>query len=105
MGRLDRIIEIQRWTITRDPRFGSEIVTWVKVEDVWAEQVWVKPAERYLESSKRRANVSTKRFKILAGVDVDETMRVIDDYGETWDILGIIKNDQQYLTLQLEHRA
>ena len=29
-------------------------------------------------------------------------MRVIDDNGKTWGIQGIIKNDRQYMTLQLE---
>ena len=50
MGRLNRLIEIQRKVITRDPRFGSEIVTWVKLDTLWAELVQVKPAERLVVS-------------------------------------------------------
>ena len=93
-GRMDRIIEIQRRVVTRDS-VGGEIETWVKVEGVWAELLEQKPSESYLPESKRLANRSTRRYQILAGVKVDETMRVIDDYGKTWDIRGIMENDRQ----------
>ena len=32
-------------------------------------------------------------------------MRVIDDHGVLWNIIGIIKNDRQFLTLQVGHQA
>ena len=102
MGRLNRLIEIQRKVITRDPRFGSEVETWVKLDTVWAELVQVKPEERFIRQSNRTVNVSTKRFRLFTRDDVDELMRVIDDAGKTWGIQGIIKNDRQYMTLQLE---
>ena len=105
MSAMNRIIEIQRRTVTRDS-FGSEVVAWTRVDVVWAELVREKPSERYLEGSKRTVNLSIRRYRIHAGVvNVDETMRVIDDYGVAWDIQGIIKNDRQFLTLQLQHSA
>ena len=104
MGRLNRVIEIQEQAVTRD-RFGSEVTTWVKVDLVWAELVDQKPSERFLKGSKRVKNQSTKQFRILAGVKVNELSRVYDDYGVQWNVVGIIKNDRQYLTLQLEHLA
>ena len=104
MGRLNRIIEVQRRTVTRDA-FGSEVEAWVTLDNVWAEKVQVKPAERFIEISARTVNQSTAQFKILQRDDVDETMRVIDDNAATWGIIGIIKNDRRFLTLQLGHLA
>ena len=102
MGRLNRVIEIERLTVTRDS-FGGEVEQFVTLAKVWAEKLQVKPAERFIETSARTVNQSTAQFKILQRGDLDETMRVIDDYGAFWDIIGIIKNDRQYLTLQVAH--
>ena len=102
MSSLNRLIEIQRRAVTRDS-FGSEVVTWVKVDTVWAELLQQKPSERFLKTSKRTVNMSTKRYRILAREDVNELMRVVDEWGQPWDITGIIKNDRQFLTLQLQH--
>ena len=104
MGRLNRIIEVQHRTVTRDS-FGGEIEAWVTVANVWAEKVQVKPAERFIKTSARTVNSSTAQFKILQREDVDETMRVIDDHGTRWGIIGIIKNGRQFLTLQVGHLA
>ena len=104
MGRLNRPIEIQRRTVTRDS-FGAEIEQFVTLANVWAEKVQVKPSERFIETSARTVNQSTARFKILQRDDINETMRVIDDHGARWDIIGIIKNDRQFLTLQVGHLA
>ena len=82
MGRLNRIIEIQHLTITRDA-FGSEIQASVHMAKVWAEKLQLKPAERFIETSARTVIQSMAQFKILQRGDVDEAMRVIDDYGAT----------------------
>ena len=104
MGRLNRVIEIEHRTVTRDS-FGSEIEAWVTLAEVWAEKVQVKPAERFIKSSARTVNTSTAQFKILRREDLDETMRVIDDHGVLWNIIGIIVNGRQFLTLQVGHLA
>ena len=52
MGRLNRIVEIQHRTVTRDS-FGSEIETFVELDTVWAEKVEVKPSEKFIETSAR----------------------------------------------------
>ena len=104
MGQANRVIEVQRRTVTRDS-FGGEIETWVHLAKVWAEKLQVKPAERFIKTSARTVNSSTAQFKILQRDDLDETMRVIDDHGVLWGIIGIIKNGRQYLTLQVGHLA
>ena len=120
MGRLNRIIEIQRRTVTRDS-FGAETETWLTLDSVWAEKLSTKPSERFVNESKRLVNQSTASFRIRAlgadnrdvlagGVvsspdDPNELDRVLDDNGVLWDIIGIIKGDRQYLTLQVGHLA
>ena len=99
---LNRLIELQARTVKRD-QYGSEVGLWGKLVSVWAEKLSVKPAERFVKTSARTVNTSTTQFKILAREDVNEVMRVIDDNGVTWNILGIIKNDRTYLTLQVGH--
>ena len=101
---MNRIIEIQRRDVTRDS-FGSEVVTWVRLAQVWAEKVQVRPAERFIKAAARLVNQSTAQFRILQGSNVDELMRVIDDNGVTWNIIGIIRNDRQFETLQVAHLA
>ena len=103
MGRLNRIIEIEHWTVTRDA-FGSEIEAWVTLAKVWAEKLATKPAERFAKTSARTVDTSLKQFRFMqrADLDLDETMRVIDDYGVRFGIVGIRKNGRQLVTLQLK---
>jgi len=35
-GRLDRLIRIEKPTITRDPNYGSSVTTWNEYATVWA---------------------------------------------------------------------
>ena len=115
---MNRIIEIQRKTVTRDS-FGGVIADWQTLSSVWAERLSTKPSERFLQGSKRLVNQSTASFRIRAyptqhpGADgggvvsspdePNELDRVVDDNGILWDILGIVKNDRRFLTLQVGH--
>ena len=104
MGRLNRLIEVQKFTVSRDS-FGGEVMAWVTLATVWAERVTWKPKQKFVQGSNRFVNISTSSFKIHQRTDLDETMRVIDDYGAEWDILGIFTNDRQFITLQVGHTA
>ena len=118
MGVRNRIITIERKTVTRDS-FNSEVEAWVELAQVWAEKFTTKPSEKFVNESKRLVNLSTVSFRINApvmpgpgGIGVEpspfepnELDRVVDDDGTTWDIIGIVKNDRQFLTLQLAHTA
>ena len=103
MGRLNRVIEIEHFTVTRDS-FGGEIKAWVTLAKVWAEKLQLKPDERFIKTSDITVNTSTVQFRFLQrdDLDLDETMRVIDDYGVKWGIVGILKNGRQFVTLQLK---
>ena len=104
MGRLNRVIEIERLEVIRDS-FGSEVEQFVTLAKVWAEKLQLKPGERFIKTSARAVNTSTVQFRFMQreDLDLDETMRVIDDYGVMWGIVGIIKNGRQFVTLQLVH--
>ena len=104
MGRLNRLIEIEHRTVTRDA-FGSGVEQFVTLAEVWAERVSWKPKQKFVQGSARFVNISTSSFRIHQREDLDETMRVRDDYGAEWDILGIVSNDRQFLTLQVGHVA
>ena len=99
---LNRLVEIQHRGVTRDS-FGGEIEKWDKLAIVWAERLSVKPSERFIKTAARTVNTSQATFRILARAGVNEQMRLIDDSEITWDIIGIIKNDWKYLTLQVGH--
>ena len=101
---LNRIITIEQFVSTRDS-FGSVIQNWVELDRVWAEKLRVKPSERFIQTSARTVNTSQTRFKIRQRGDLDETMRVLDDNATLWNIIGLLKNDRQFLTLQVGHLA
>ena len=102
MGRLNRVIEIERREVTRDS-VGSEVEQFVTLAKVWAEKLQGKPGERFIKTSARTVNTSTAQFRFMQreDLDLDETMRVIDDYGVQWGIIGIVKNGRQFVILQL----
>ena len=104
MGRLNRLIEVQEFTVTRDS-FGGERRGWVTLAQVWAERLTWKPKQKFVQGSARFVNISTSSFRIHQREDLDETMRVLDDFGAEWDILGLMKNDRQFMTIQVGHTA
>ena len=104
MGRLNRLITIQDKTVTRD-QYGGSIEQWVELAVVWAERIIWKPKQKFIQGSARFVNISTSSFRLLqrADLDLDETMRVLDDNAILWDIIGIVKTDRQFVTLQVGH--
>ena len=103
MGRLNRVIEIEHFTSTRD-LFGSVVEGWSTLAQVWAEKLDPRPSEEFSEFARRTVDTSLKQFRFHQREDLnlDEKMRVIDDYGVVWGIIGILKHDRQFVTLQLQ---
>ena len=89
VGQLNRIISIEKPTVARDS-FGSEILTWGELAEVWAN---VQPAgaeERYRQESNREQSLRRAIFRIRYRDDVYEIDRIVDDAGLIWDIEGIV---------------
>ena len=89
--RLNRIISIQRATQARD-RYGSEILTYGELAEVWAEKRrGNRPSsERFLNDSNKEQALRRAVWRIRFRDDVYEIDRILDDAGLIWDIEGII---------------
>lgn len=76
-SKLDTRIRIERKSVTSDPLYGTEAVTWVEFATVWAEVEDVLPsrAERLADSIVIANRPARIRMRYLAGTTPD--MRVI----------------------------
>lgn len=76
-SKLDTRIRIERKTITRDPQYGTEEVSWAEFACVWAEVKDILPskAERLADSIQIGRRPARIRIRYLAGLAAD--MRVI----------------------------
>ena len=97
----DRIIDLQRRTVTRDPNFGGEIVSWADLGQVWGKLIPVSASERYVRGSNRTQVTRLANLTILPRDDVDETSRVVID-SRIWQIVGLRKNSRRETTLEIE---
>ena len=64
MGRLNRLIEVQKFTVSRDSFGGERQGGWVTLAQVWAERLTWKPKQKFVQGSARFVNISTSSFKI-----------------------------------------
>lgn len=78
-SKLDTRIRIERKAVTRDPRYGTEVVTWAPFACVWAEVKDILPskAERKADSIQISRWPARIRIRYLTGISAD--MRVIID--------------------------
>ena len=87
--QLDRIVTIQQRSATRDA-FGSEVVTWADLAEVWARVTPRSAREQFENDANITVASNTTVFRIRYRDDLDEAMRVVYDSHE-WDIEGIIE--------------
>lgn len=107
-GELDRLVAIERKSVTRHPTLGSEVVAWVPLLALW----WVKFMEQPVEPTSglgkdeaaAAAYVPAKvRGRWLPGVDA--TMR-LNEQGRLWQITAVAAvGRQQWLDLSLRDWA
>ena len=86
IGRLDRRIELQRFTLTMDgdPTSGS----WATVHKLWAEKMDKGGAERFVSAAEIAQASAVYRIRYLA--DVNPRWRL--KHGEdVWDIGGVVE--------------
>ena len=82
--QLDRLVTIQQETVTRTP-FGSEVVTWVDLDTVWARFTQQTATETFRNEANIMQATSMAAFRIRYRDDVTEKMRIVHD-GDNWDI-------------------
>jgi len=88
MGKLNRIITLQRVTTARDDN-GAPVETWADLDSVWAEITLGVPTTQWQNNAMRDSAERTAAFRIRYRADVDEaTVRVLHER-HAWQVLGI----------------
>ena len=87
MGKLNRIVELQRRSVTRD-FLGGETVTWSKLETVWAQLKITGTSEDFENDANRVVAARHAEVTVLWRADISERDRVVYQ-GLAWDIEGI----------------
>jgi SPP1 family predicted phage head-tail adaptor len=77
LGKLDRYIRIESKSVTNDPDFGSEIITWSTYKECWASVQDILSNNQ--EATKTDLRLSTRPCKVLTHYDsgINETMRIV----------------------------
>ena len=97
MPQRDRIVTIERPIATRDG-FGSEIVKWFPVAELWAAYRPIRASEQFRRGSNRTQAIRVVDFTIAHRPDITETMRVVYD-GLVYGIIGISSASRSELIL------
>lgn len=79
VGMLDTRIRIERRSVTQDPTYGTDVVTWVPLATVWAEVKDVLPSRQQAEQTRAQLQVATQRSRVRMRyrTDVDSSMRCV----------------------------
>lgn len=86
---LDTRVRFESRSVTQDPTYGTDVVSWVPVCVVWAEVMDVLPTRQQAEQVRQVVQVATMRarVRIRYRTDIDATMRCIIG-GVTYQIVG-----------------
>jgi len=76
---LDTRVRIESKSVSQDPTYGTDVVTWIPLATVWAEVMDVLPSRQQAEQTRQQLQVATQRSRIRMRyrTDVDSTMRCI----------------------------
>lgn len=76
---MDMRVRFESKSISQDPTYGTDIVTWVPLATVWAEVVDVLPSRQQAEQTRAQLQVATQRSRVRMRyrTDVDSTMRCV----------------------------
>lgn len=77
IGIYDRRIRIERKSVTQDPDYGSEVVSWLKHRDAWASVLDVTTKMQETTNSDLRQLKQPCRVTMHYDDSVDATMRII----------------------------
>ena len=74
---LDTRIRFERKSVTQDPVYGTEVISWVPQATVWAEVQDVLPTRQQAEQMRSGVQVSLarSRVRIRYRTDINATMR------------------------------
>lgn len=77
VGQLDRYIRIEKKSVTKDPNYGSEVVTWNTYKECWASVTDI--TSRMQESTVNDLRLLKQPCKVIMRYDstIDATMRLV----------------------------
>lgn len=76
---MDTRVRIEQKSVTQDPTYGTDVVTWMPLATVWAEVMDVLPSRQQAEQTRQQLQVATQRSRIRMRyrTDIDSTMRCV----------------------------
>lgn len=79
VSNLDTRVRFEGKSVTQDPDYGTEVITWVPVCVVWAEVQDVLPSRQQAEQVRQVVQVAMQRSRVRMRyrTDIDATMRCI----------------------------
>ena len=77
VNNLDTRIRFERKSVTQDPVYGTEVISWVPAATVWAEVMDVLPTRQQAEQMRNNTQVSVRRTRVRMRYrsDIDASMR------------------------------
>lgn len=88
IGKLDRYVRVEQKSVTQDPNYGSEIVTWVTYKNAWASILDVTTRMQEETNSDLRQLKQPTRVQMRYDATIDVTMRLV--VVDTGRILNIV---------------
>lgn len=77
--RMDTRVRFEQKSISQDPTYGTEVISWIPLATVWAEVVDVLPSRQQAEQTRQQLQVSTQRSRVRMRyrTDLDSSMRCV----------------------------
>jgi SPP1 family predicted phage head-tail adaptor len=77
IGKLDRFIRLEERVVTKDPDYGSEVVSWATYKECWASVTDI--TSRNQESTNSDLRLLKRPCKVVVRFDanIDSTMRIV----------------------------
>lgn len=88
IGKLDRYVRVEQKSVTQDPNYGSEIVTWVTYKNAWASILDITTRMQEETNSDLRQLKQPTRVQMRYDATIDVTMRLV--VVDTGRILNIV---------------
>lgn len=94
IGPLDRRVQVQRLTRTRDLS-GGEVETWQAVATTWAARVDPSGRSFFEASSSQEVAAERVTWRVRWMPGLDTTHRVVDALGGLWDVLAVTERGRR----------
>lgn len=75
-GKLNRRATVERRSVTRDPDYGTDVVTWVTQATVWCEVQDILPSRSEAVKQGLAVAQNQTRIRMRYRTDIDSSMRI-----------------------------